>query len=393
LNINKVYILVVDDDEEIRSQLQKLNGHTLEDIVLEVDVFDKFDLAIEEIRKHKYDIAILDVRNMAAEQGAQDNGIEIFQQVKEVCFMPVIFYTGLTTTVKQYVSSVVHVVDKAAGIPKLIEIIQGIITSGILRVNRALGEHVEKIKREYMWNFVVENWSASDINEKNSEEIVYLIARRLALSLSDYGIDKLSKQIYPSESSEEVGEKEFTPFGWVKPMQYYIIPPIDLERPACGDVFIGNINGQMGYWLTLTPTCDFWQTSDTEHVLFANCSPLESFQLFKDWTSKLPTPSKDLNNNFERLLASRSKERYFFLPKVLDIPDIVVDLQQLATLTYDKLESLKRVASLDPTYAGEITTRFIRLYGRKGTPNLITKFVTDRLKQPLVEAAAGQKSN
>ena len=72
-------------------------------------------------------------------------------------------------------------------------------------------------------------------------------------------------------------------------------------------------------------------------------------------------------------------ERFYFLPGALDLPDLVVDFQQLVTLPREQMEEdLKRLASLDSPFAETLLTRFSRYFGRLGTPDLDLGVVFNR---------------
>lgn len=89
-----------------------------------------------------------------------------------------------------------------------------------------------------------------------------------------------------------------------------------------------------------------------------------------------------LRNNRERGQA----ERFFFLPAALDIPNLVVDLQELATVSFAEAQGVTRIASIDSPFAELLATRFARYFGRLGVADLDTDAVIGKLAPPEDEA-------
>ena len=70
----------------------------------------------------------------------------------------------------------------------------------------------------------------------------------------------------------------------------------------------------------------------------------------------------------------------------LALPHLVIDFEQLTTMSYDELKGLTRVASLDSPFAEAVVARFTRHFGRIGLPDLNVEGVIDRLRAG-IEAA------
>jgi DNA-binding response OmpR family regulator len=391
-------VLVVDDDEQIAGQIKRLESkdHIGGGNNLQIEIVNNFDEALEIIEKSRFDFIILDVKS-DGEDGDDEAGPKLLEKIKERCFLPIIFYTGLPKRVENLKSSVIQVVEKTSGVQGLISAMRQIIQSGVPKANRALNAHIEEVKRQYMWGFFAEHWGRLEVSpDANSAEIAHILARRLSLSLSNEGISSLSEKLgkpFGISIAEEAVE-EVVQAGVINPIQYYIIPPVE-KKFAAGDIFKGTINGLSGYWITLTPTCDFWQGS-AEFILFAYCGSLDGHLVYQKWAESLPKPGTGVTNNFTRFLGNRDKERYYFLPSVINIPNMVVDFQQLNVLEKEKINSLERVASLDVIFSSEIVSRFLRYFGRRGTPNLNVDYITGALKadiQAQKESAAAVESS
>ncbi|MFE5430603.1 response regulator [Peribacillus simplex] len=374
-------ILVIDDDVEILQQISEyLNGHDLGDEkgILEIECISDFDQAQEELRKKKFDLIILDVRCDQTAGTQQDSGIVVYNKIKEICFIPILFYTGLPGSVESLTNSAIKVISKDEGVEEVLNVVEKMINDGIPSVHKSLIEHVEDVQREYMWKYFVDNWEGfGEINDKT--DLAYLLTRRLSTSFSYVGIKELSKKLKEPilqegeegsiENEGEVSNK------LAEPMHYYIIPPIE-KLPLSGDLYKGIIEELDGYWVLLTPSCDFWQNK-AEYVLLAHCSLIESFREYQKWC--VDSPSKAAVGDFKSLISNRKNERYFFLPGVLTQPDMFIDFQDLKTIAVKDLEALHRIASIDSMFASEINGRFIRYFGRRGTPDINFNFISDRL--------------
>ncbi len=275
-------------------------------------------------------------------------------------------------------------VEKAEELPGLLNSIRSIFATRLPAVNRALLRHLETIQRDYMWNFVANHWEQfGDTSDHTS--LAYLLARRLATSLSGSGIQQLAQELGDSTGTA-VAE------GHRHPMQYYVIPPVE-PTPLAGDVYQGQISDHNGHWVLLTPSCDLVAGREkAELVLLARCLPLTEQVEYQQWLDGLPKPSRAINGKLQDLLRNNRQdsqsERFFFLPGALSLPDLLVDFQQLVTLQRDHLGGLERLASLDSPFAEALLARFTRYFGRLGTPDLDVAVLLQRLRTVIGERTA-----
>ena len=63
-------------------------------------------------------------------------------------------------------------------------------------------------------------------------------------------------------------------------------------------------------------------------------------------------------------------ERYYYLPSVINIPNLITDFQMIVNIEYEMLNNLEHIATLDSPFSEELLNRFVRYYGRIGTPDL-----------------------
>ena len=148
------------------------------------------------------------------------------------------------------------------------------------------------------------------------------------------------------------------------------------------------MNEKREYLILLTPSCDIEQRK-VERMLFAQCTLLsEEEECIKFREDVKSTDARDrLISLIKDNRKKKQPERYKFLPGVVDVPDIVVDFQNLITMDekeYDKKIKDKewvRVASLDSPYSEAILNRFSRYFGRLGTPDLNEDIILRRLEK------------
>ena len=257
------------------------------------------------------------------------------------------------------------------------EAVQTVLESKLPGVNRALVRHIDSVQRDYMWNFVLHHWE-SIAAESDSTAVAYLLARRLALSLSDTAIAGLAKGL-----GSPFGNPPSA--GIAHPMQFYVMPPIDDPPRLAGDIYMGDIRGRSGYWVMVTPTCDL-VLGKAEYLLLAPCELLSEQVEYQQWVT---CQSRRHIGELKDLLRNRrqgsQQDRHLFLPSAMDIPDLVVDLQKVETVgscEFSQFE-LERLATLDSPFAEALTSQFSRLYGRIGTPNLDRDVVWERFENVL----------
>jgi CheY-like chemotaxis protein len=372
-------VLAVDDESDVLGQIKEfLSGEEVDEFgsTVTIDTTTSFDEALEMLESTRYDLLILDVRIGSGDGNDSEAGVRTLQRIRERRFLPVIFNTAIPGAVEGLKSPLVRVVEKTRGVDALLEEVRDLFKTQLPEINRVLIEHVEAVQRDYMWDFVAPNWQTFGGSSDRSG-LAHLLARRLALSLSGDGVEKLAARL---------GDSEAVPSGGlVEPMRYYVLPPVE-QTPLAGDIYKGSIGEVSGEWVLLTPSCDLAnEPVKAEFVLLARCIPLEDQPEYETWHSKLPTPSSTVVDEIKRLLRNSRKkgqaDRIFFLPAALTVPNLIIDFQQVEKLRADDLTKLDRIASLDSPFAEALIARFTRYFGRVGTPDLNVDAVMSRLRR------------
>ncbi len=361
-------ILHVDDEPESLQQAKEyLEG---EDIVgwgnPEVVGIDNFDKALTMLETQRFDLVILDVRlgrHDATDPAlAEEEGVRVLEQIKDQRFVPIIFWTGLPNRVRHLETPFVRAIEKTKGLDTLASTVRTVFETGLPSVNRALLRFVETEQRSYMWEFVAPNWEEFRAAGDHIS-VAYMLARRLGRSLSRPGIQRLA---------EELGEADVlgAPTGKVHPAEMYILPPLASNGPGVGDLYHDPACGHdAGWWLLLTPSCDIeWKKAN--YVILAECLVAENHPYVRAWKEQATGTAK---SNMQDLITQKTggqNDRNLYLPGALTVPDLVADLQRLVNVPADRLVELKRVASLDSPFAEAMVSRFVRYFGRVGTPDL-----------------------
>jgi len=373
-------LLFVDDEAELCRQVKEfLEGETIAapDDHPCVETLTDFTAALDELEARRFDLLILDVRlGPHDEVREEEAGITTLGAIRQRRFIPVVFYTALPNLVRGLETSLIQIVEKTEGLPRLLEVVRSIFATHLPAVNRALLRHLETVQRDYMWDFVAMHWEQFG-DTPDPTALAYLLARRLAMSLSGPGIQQLVRDLGDPTGSAVVE-------GRVHPMQYYVMPPVE-PAPLAGDLYQGQIGEQTGHWVLLTPSCDLITGREkAEWVLLARCLPLIEQAEYQKWQAGLPEPSRTADRKLQALVQNNrqdgQRERFYFLPGALTLPDLVVDFQQLMTLPREQVDNLERLASLDSPFAEALLARFIRYFGRLGTPDLNVEVVLSWLR-------------
>lgn len=380
-------LLFVDDETETCEEIKEyLDGEIIDTTgrTLHVKTLTDFKEALGILENQHFDLLILDVHvgsvELSLTNGSKEEGIQILESIKMRRFLPVIFYTGLPKSVKDLAIGVpiIQVVEKTEGVERLLVIIKEVFATGLPLVNRAVIDHIEESQRDYMWNFVAKNWNEFS-KAPDPTALSYLLARRLSISLSGPGIRQIAETL--GDPLGITREKDLA-----HPMRYYIIPPIDIS-PLAGDVYRYGKCDKNRYAILLTPSCDLdIDHEKAERVLLVRCTPLTSQAEYRKWKAKLETDPQKMDKGLLNLIKNNrqgtgvQKERFYFLPGALVVPDLLVDFQQLVTLPRRNLNKMDRIASMDSPFGEALLSRFSHYFGRLGTPDLDTQFMIKKLQ-------------
>jgi CheY-like chemotaxis protein len=365
-------ILHVDDDQEVLDDArQYLEGEEIPDWGRpEVVGISSFDDALDSLERERFDLVVLDVRLGSAQEEVEiedEAGFVALRQIRDRRFVPIVFWTGLPGAIRHLTSELVLVREKTELLPTLLEAINSLFESRLPAVNRALLRLVEEEQRRYMWDFVAEHWNELKAVDDHTS-VAYLLARRLGRSLGGPGIQRLA---------EELGEKAdsgLPPDGKIHAMEMYLRPPVAGTKLEAGDL-LREMRGEGGsWWLVLTPSCDL-EHGKADYVQLAACLFFDDQADVAGWrsgegNSDQRKAAKKRVVEIVRQQTGGQLDRWLFLPRALDIPDLIVDMQRLRSVPREELDDLERIASLDSPFAESAINRYNRYYGRVGTPDI-----------------------
>jgi len=364
-------ILHVDDDAEVLAEAKRyLEGEEIPDWGRpEVVSIPSFDDATGFLEKERFDLVVLDVR-LGSEQDdvaiEDEAGFLALEQIRSRRFVPIIFWTALPGAIGHLAGELVHIREKTEGLPALADAINALFGTRLPAVNRALLRLVEDEQRRYMWDFVADHWDELRTVDDHTA-VAYLLARRLGRSLGGPGIHRLAEELGEGAAGVPPDDK-------IHAMEMYLRPPVAGTKLQAGDLLFEEDGDEQTWWIVLTPSCDI-EHDKADYIQLAAC------QLFDDQVDIAKWRSGDGNSGERKKAKKRVMEllrqqtggqldRWLFLPQALDIPDLVVDLQELRSMPIGDVADLKRIASLDSPFAEAAINRFNRYYGRIGTPDL-----------------------
>lgn len=386
-------ILLVEDETEVLKRMARSLHDRLGSEIELVQELD-FDVALERLKHEHFDVVVLDVRKGDPQSSILNEDVEAgilcFRAIRSRRFIPVIFHTGLPSAVRELESPVVRVIGKSGHPSELADAVEALVKSGLPSVGMAMFRHVERIQREYMWDFGAKAWERH--GKGRPEDFVHLLARRLALSFDGAGVQDLLREIVggPSDSAPDGSGlphlMELESATGLHPVRMYIMPPLRSDVHSMGDLY-AEPNGAV--WLLLTPSCDLvcegGRAAKVNEVVVSRCWLLSEQDEYKEWRKIGSSKSKE--NLLRNLLKNRREgkgiqaERYFFLPGMFELPDLVVDFTTIRGISLEEISKMNHLASLDAPFAASLLATFQRYFGRFGTADLDLDVVFRKLKE------------
>ncbi len=162
-------VLVVDDDEEYSSEVVEVlealkpgpNGTSVR-ILTERD----FTAATAILADGTVDVLVLDVVDAREATGPKHHGVRVYEQVKALQFLPIVFHTGTPATVERHAHApLVQVVPKGEGAVALSSAVQRAFASELPTIARGLKQRVREVTRDYLWQDAATPNSASHDHE------------------------------------------------------------------------------------------------------------------------------------------------------------------------------------------------------------------------------------
>jgi len=322
-----------------------------------------FSQAMERLKEERFDLIILDLKDDAAEEQGPLAGETVFSELKKYRFLPVIFHTGFPDKVSDLASACVKVVTRGDNPLTLRAAVKEVLDTKLPKLIRS----IEEEQRKFMWESADQIWS-EDLGKGNASDLVYLLARRLANTLSGEAVRRFleSDGIDGAPKSDKIHAVEL-----------YVYPPLS-DHFFFGDIFKKKDGESAEYFIVLTPSCDLVH-SKADFVLLGKCNHLVDTPPGLSAKESLAA-GKGMSKTLVDKLSSYIKDRYppedrfKYLPGTSFLPDLVVDLQDIRAVAPTVLNpgggGYERIASLDSPFAESLQSKMMKYLGRIGTPDI-----------------------
>lgn len=357
-----VKILLIEDNSELAELARAEIFDAFEDdkeMSIALDVENDFDRGYERASTGGYDLIVLDLRREDAAGDDDDAGQRTFSNIRGARFIPIVFWTALPDHVADKVKPPFVTVAKKTALDQVPLLIREAVKSHAAHAMRAIEASVSEVLRQHMWDELAPNW---DEYSGTPDEA----------SLSQVLISRLARVL------EAKNNEQFTSH----PHHRYVYPPA-AEHRAPGDLLMRDEGeGDATWWVVLTPACDFMPRKDgipnAERVVLAAATPVEEADKYKAWAKKIDDKSNWSILRRDILTATHS--RFSYLPAFRDIPDLVVDLQHLASEPISRIAEYRAVASLAGPFAEALLAQHSHYAGRIGIPDLNVDLIRQRFE-------------
>jgi CheY-like chemotaxis protein len=356
-------VLIIDDDAALAQDAERelRDGFASDpDVEIQVEYETNFDIGLTKFRQGEGDIVVLDVRRGAPNGSAADKvaGREVFQEIKKGRFAPVIFWTALPLEVQDEIMLPLVAIIQKDDLAKLPEAVKAAIRSGAVDTISKIVNEVESQLQDYMWTELGPHWAEYAVGTESNTTWLVLITR-------------LARRLELESAGAFTGQ----------PSHRYIYPPIINSSRAPGDV-VHDLTSD-NWWVVLTPACDLEQAK-AELVLLAEAIPLASHPKYLRWIeAKQQGSGKDKWSELSKDVLTSTRGRYYYLPAFRDLPDLVVDLEKVRTLTSEELGSMTAVASLVSPFSEALLVQNSHFRGRIGVPDIDSDVIRQRLEVAL----------
>ena len=359
-------ILYIEDDKGNREDLvDLLSGWVTNECKITIEGEELFENAIQRIYNEGFHLVILDLYKGRASADGEMAGLTTLDDVKRNLFVPIIFYSGNTSAVRNLKSQVVGIATKGEGVDELKNEITRLTSYNLPFINENIYKFINDKIKEYFWDTIQEN-NAIFKPDDNDHSLGYLLLRNICNSLS-------RDNIYKILGDDSIAEDK------VHPMEFYIYPREDDVEYENGDILENNESKNV--YVILTPSCDLISTETrqrkAERVLLVKAKCLTEMDEYIAYKGK---QNNDNKKRLSKIINSAKSDRYFFIPGTPFITNRVIDFQDKSMVDYGELNAnFKRIAKLDNPFAQSMTASFIRYYNRIGFPDIDVDYVLSKL--------------
>ncbi|WP_159394163.1 hypothetical protein [Streptomyces sp. NRRL S-495] len=362
-------MLIVDDEEDIAEELAGMLVDELADLgALETHVETDFESAEELLGREAFDLVLLDVRDATGDGGSSQanvRGRELFDRIRKTRWVPVVFCTGLAEHVRDLEQPPLIQVVRKNRLDDAVTAVRKGLESGVPALSRGITKLVDVQIREFLRDEISPNWERLADADKN--QIAAVLVHRLAAWLKENAVHALDAAL-----GMTMGDIA----GDATTARMYLMPPVT-KHVTAADVLRDQ---EDNWWVVLTPACDLYEdpptsnggkrrTAKAEFVRLAQAGPLEDALEITRWRAA-SSPADGKERNAALNLFRRDNARYRILPKFLDIPDLLVDFENVQSIPLAEVRGWKRIATLDSPFAEAWLTSHGHTVARIGTPEV-----------------------
>jgi CheY-like chemotaxis protein len=349
-------VLVIDDNPEMTADAARELHDAFDDdpdYDVRIEVENSFETGLQLVKDGTCDIVILDLKRDKVGNAAEDRdrGRRVYTDIREVRFIPIIFWTALPQNVQDLKMPPLVDVYAKEQLDLVPDAVRAAINTGTAQIMAEIEEQVASVMREHLWTELAPNWN-EDTEGGQPEELAHLLITRVAHSLHDRALPELTN----------------------RPSHCYLYPPVS-KRHRPGDLIRRTNAGADEWSVVLTPACDLEHDGKADFVLLGKASMLTSHPKYVAWaTNRSSGKWNELNSLLDGKVA-----RYHYLPEFRDIPDLILDLENTQSVPIDDLGTYTRIASLVSPYCDALLAKYSHFRGRIGTPDLNSASIKHRL--------------
>nr|VFJ92438.1 MAG: hypothetical protein BECKLFY1418A_GA0070994_102313 [Candidatus Kentron sp. LFY] len=361
--------LLIEDNPLTLEQMLEDLPKTVSNFDIHWDALDKFDDALEHIKKYRYDLVITDVYDTERREVIpEDNKAkDVVAAIRKTRMCPTIVYSSRRRPDSMKTESpFLQYVDKAAAPDQIEKAVKSLIETGIPGIARRLHDELDAVSGpSFLWTFLQDHWDKLQEGGFTSPETLErLIRKRAAIQLSRLDPRKTDMMEIDSVSASE----------------YYLMPPV-ADGLRLGTI-LRKLNANE-FFVVLTPHCHLAiqegkSCPRADHVLLVPIIPFSTVTTENpDSNPKGVTNEKKRDARLRRITQSppqigKPQGRYWFLPGFLDIPSSYCDFMQSQSIPYETATSsdYEPLATLDTPFAEAFQSCFTSFYGSVGLPGL-----------------------
>lgn len=345
-----VRCLMVDDEPEYITATLELIPESLAGCKLEWNSCNSFSDALKELEKTSYGLVVSDV--YADTKKEDSRGLDIDKKIRSSNFVPIIFTSTASIPPDLKLSQFSRFVGKIKP-DDLIDEIKLILETGVVQMKERLHAEIDRDASGFLWSFLNDEWeSIQDSPLADKDRLYGFIKRRTALSLGRLKDDgKASERLYVDGSD------------------YYIYPPISGSSLRTGQIVRNKTDDS--YSVVLTPRCQLSARGDkAPQAKFVLLAPMYKAI---DICAEASVAQNKIGFWIRHPHRGGEPEgRYFFLPGLLDMPDMYADLHAIQSFSMSSVVTgFQRRATLDAPFSEALQSQFIKLFSSVGVPELV----------------------